>query len=130
MLLSFHGVQFMTSLMLGQIVRLRQVCNAQGVTLKLCDVEADLRTIFKTIQLHTLVQIGDDEQTVLASFESSDIGAAAHNALTTADDHRAAAALSVLVQLSAHAQVLVFTHHQRLARQAEELRGAVTVHRL
>ena len=55
----------------------------------------------------------------------------ADDILQTFDDGRAAAALRALVDLSAHVQVIVLTHHQHLARLAEGLApGCVAVQRL
>ncbi len=55
----------------------------------------------------------------------------ADDILQTFDDGRAAAALRALVALSAHVQVIVLTHHQHLARLAEDqVPGCVAVQRL
>ena len=55
----------------------------------------------------------------------------ADDILQTFDDDRAKAALRALVELSAHVQVIVLTHHQHIARLAESLApGCVNIQRL
>jgi len=91
MLLSFDGVLFMSSLMFGQLVLLKKVCDAKGVALELCDVGEELGLIFRTLQLDTLIDIGGDESSALASLQSGLARQAAKSPPDLAEDYRAAA---------------------------------------
>lgn len=91
MLLSFDGVLFMSSLMFGQLVLLKKVCDAKGVALRLCDVGGELGLIFTTLQLDTLIEIGGDESSALASLQSDSMGQVTTTPTDLAEDYRAAA---------------------------------------
>jgi len=91
MLISFDGVEFVTSSMLGQLVMVNRRCQGDDVILKICEVGTDLRTIFRIVRLDTLVEICGDEASALASFQSDDGPAFALDNLGSADDHREAA---------------------------------------
>ncbi len=90
-LVSFDGVLFMSSSMFGQLVLLKKVCDAKSIALRLCDVGDELRLVFRTLQLDTLIEIGGDESSALASLQSDVVGEIAKTPTDLAEDYRAAA---------------------------------------
>ena len=69
MLLSFRGVQLMSSPMLAQIIELNKRCKDANVKLKLCQASSELESVFKVMRLHKLVKCFPDEAAALASFK-------------------------------------------------------------
>jgi anti-anti-sigma factor len=69
MLVSFLGVDFVASSMLGQLVMLNKRCLSQNIALRICDVSPDLRMIFRIVRLDTLVAICGDEASALETFQ-------------------------------------------------------------
>lgn len=90
-LISFDGVSFMSSLMFGQLVLMKKVCDAKDIALRLCDVGDELGLIFRTLQLDTLIEIGGDESSTLASFQSDSSESAATIPSDSAESYRTAA---------------------------------------
>ncbi len=90
-LISFDGVLFMSSLMFGQLVLMKKVCDAKDVALRLCDVGDELGLIFRTLQLDTFIEIRDDESSALASFQSDSSAPAKTSPSDSAESYRAAA---------------------------------------
>jgi anti-anti-sigma factor len=91
MLVSFRGVDFVTSSMLGQLVMLNKRCMSHQIGLKICDVGPDLRTIFRIVRLDTLVDICGDEASALLAFRSGTAEASKLDDLYTASDYQSAA---------------------------------------
>jgi len=91
MLLSLDGVDFMNSMMFGQLVLLKKTCDAKGVALKLCNVGDELTLIFRTLQLDTLIGVADDESSALALLQVDLAGQATESPPAVADDYREAA---------------------------------------
>lgn len=91
MLVSFRGVEFVTSSMLGQLVMLNKRCQAHQIQLKICDVSPDLRAIFKIVRLDILIVICGDKDAALQDFRSGESGASKLEDLSTAADYQAAA---------------------------------------
>lgn len=90
MLVSFRGVDFVTSSMLGQLVMFNKRCLSQDIALKICEVGSDLRMIFRIVRLDTLVEICGDESSAMNAFHNGGCSASLE-ALDKADEHRAAA---------------------------------------
>jgi anti-anti-sigma regulatory factor len=91
MLISFRGVDFVTSSMLGQLVMLNKRCLSHQIGLKICDVGPDLRMIFRIVRLDTLVDICGDEASAVHAFREGVSGVSKLDDLTTAADYQAAA---------------------------------------
>ncbi len=91
MLVSFRGVEFVTSSMLGQLVMLNKRCLSHQIVLKICDVSPDLRTIFKIVRLDTLVAICGDRDSALQDFRSGESEVSKMEDLSSAADYQAAA---------------------------------------
>jgi anti-sigma B factor antagonist len=71
LLLNFAGVDYMSSAMIGQIMRLSKKCKADNVKLKLCSICAQVMEIFKITQLTKVLDIAADEATALAQFDGA-----------------------------------------------------------
>jgi len=69
MLLNFRGVSFMSSAMITKLVMLNKACKAQGVTLKFCEVSANVMEVFKITKLNKLFDIQKTEDKALESFD-------------------------------------------------------------
>ena len=90
MLVSFRGVDFVVSSMLGQLVMLNRHCQSHAAELRICDVGSDLRTIFRIVRLDALVRICGDEASALASFREG-VASSTSACLEKAEDFREAA---------------------------------------
>jgi anti-sigma B factor antagonist len=67
-LLSFHGVNYMSSAMLGRLVMFLKKCQQQDVQLKVCSIDADIAEIFKITKLNKMFDIYKNEQKALDAF--------------------------------------------------------------
>jgi hypothetical protein len=91
MLVSFRGVDFVTSSMLGQLVMLNKRCSSHQIGLKICDVGPDLRMIFRIVRLDTLVEVCGDEASALHAFRTGRPSMSKLDDLDTAADYQSAA---------------------------------------
>ena len=66
--LSFQGVIFMSSAMLGRLVTFHKVCKKAEVDLKLCSISADIMEVFKITRLDKLFDIQKDEDKAVKAF--------------------------------------------------------------
>jgi len=73
LLLNFAGVDFMSSAMLGQIVRLNKQCKNDNIKLKLCSICPQVLEVFTITKLDKLIEIAADEATALASFSGAPV---------------------------------------------------------
>jgi len=71
LLLNFAGVDFMSSAMLGQIVRLNKQCKNDNIKLKLCSICPQVLEVFTITKLDKLIDIAADEATALAAFSGA-----------------------------------------------------------
>jgi anti-sigma B factor antagonist len=54
---SFHGVQFMSSAMIGKLVLLNKKAKSRGVQLKFCDISPNVLEVFKITRLDKMFGI-------------------------------------------------------------------------
>lgn len=66
--LTFRGVSFMSSAMLGKLILFHKKCKAAGITLKVCNIAPDLMEVFKITRLDKLFDLHKDEKAALKSF--------------------------------------------------------------
>lgn len=71
LLLNFAGVDFMSSAMIGQIMRLSKKCKADGIKLKLCSICPQVMEIFKITKLNKVLDIEPDREKALAAFSGA-----------------------------------------------------------
>lgn len=71
LLLNFKGVEFMSSAMLGQIMRLSKKCKADNIKLKLCGICPQILEAFTITRLDKVLDIAPDEEAALAAFGGS-----------------------------------------------------------
>jgi anti-sigma B factor antagonist len=69
LLLDFRGVSFMSSAMLGTLVRFHKKCKEFKVRLKLCNIAPDIFTVFKITRLDKVFDIHDDASAAQAAFQ-------------------------------------------------------------
>ena len=69
MLVSFRGVDFMSSAMLGQLARLNKQAKIDKVNLKFCNISPDLMQVFKVMRL-SKITFATEEQ-ALKSFHKN-----------------------------------------------------------
>jgi anti-anti-sigma factor len=67
-LLDFRHVDFMSSAMLGTIVRMNKKCKEYKAKLKLCSIAPEILKVFKITKLDKLLDIESDEEAALAAF--------------------------------------------------------------
>ena len=66
--LTFRGVTFMSSAMLGKLIMFHKKCAKAGVKLKVCSISPDILEVFKITKLDKLFDLHKDEQQALKSF--------------------------------------------------------------
>jgi anti-sigma B factor antagonist len=68
-LLTFHGVSFMSSAMLGRLVQFLKKCKQQGAELKVCSIAPEIFEIFKITKLNKMFDVQKDEKKAMESFK-------------------------------------------------------------
>ena len=71
LLLNFRGVDYMSSAMLGQIMKLYKQCKADNIKLKLCSIVPQVLEVFTITKLDKLIDIASDEAAALAAFSGA-----------------------------------------------------------
>ena len=71
LLLNFSRVEFMSSSMIGQIMRLHKQCQQDKVKLKLCNISPKILEVFKIMRLDKILDIRADEDAALEAFGST-----------------------------------------------------------
>ena len=74
LLLDFSRVQFMSSSMIGQIVRLHKQCKKDKVKLKLSSISPDITEVFRITGLTKLLDIHKDAAGALDAFGPPALG--------------------------------------------------------
>ena len=69
LLVNFRYVKFMSSSMIGHVVRLHKSCKADKIDLKLCGIGPEILEVFKITNLTKLLSIYDDEEKALNAYE-------------------------------------------------------------
>ena len=67
-LLTFSGVSFMSSAMLGRLVLFLKKCKQQGADLKVCSISPEIFEVFKLTKLNKMFDVKKDEQKALDAF--------------------------------------------------------------
>ncbi|HEV3417770.1 MAG TPA: STAS domain-containing protein [Pirellulales bacterium] len=68
LLLNFDRVTFMSSAMIGQIMKLYKKAKADGIALKLCSIDPTIMEVFKITRLDKLLDIRKTEADAIAAF--------------------------------------------------------------
>jgi len=68
LVLNFHGVNFMSSAMIGKLVLLNNKCKKEEIALKLSDISAEIFQVFKIMKLNKIFDIQKDEEKAVQSF--------------------------------------------------------------
>lgn len=68
LLVSFQGVDFMSSAMLGKLVQLHKRCKADKIKLKFCSIANNPLDVFRITRLDKLFEIHPDVNAALAKF--------------------------------------------------------------
>lgn len=68
LLLDFSRVEFMSSAMIGEIVRLQKKCKQDKVRLKLCNISASILEVFKITGLTKVLEIYPDGVKAIEAF--------------------------------------------------------------
>ncbi len=66
-LLDFRCVRFMSSAMLGKLIRFHKKCKEFKVKLKMCSIAPEILEVFKMTRLNKVFEIYDDEEKARAS---------------------------------------------------------------
>lgn len=69
MLVSFQGVTFMSSSMIGRVVTLYKKCKGNKINLKFSNISHEIMEVFELMNLHKLLKIYNDEADAMAAFE-------------------------------------------------------------
>ena len=67
-LLSFRGVGFMSSAMLGKLVSFQKQCKKKSIPLKVCSITPEIMEVFKITKLNKLFDIVKDEKKAVDAF--------------------------------------------------------------
>jgi anti-sigma B factor antagonist len=68
LLLDFSRVGFMSSAMIGEIVRLHKQCQHDKIKLKLCSISPNIREVFQITGLNKLLEIYPDGAGAITAF--------------------------------------------------------------
>lgn len=68
LLIDFSSVDFISSMMIGLIVRLHSRCKREGISLKFCGVSSTILEAFKVTGLRKVLEIYPDEVQALEAF--------------------------------------------------------------
>lgn len=68
MLLDFNAVEYMSSAMLGKLIKLHKRCKNDKIKLKLCSIAKNPLDVFKITNLDKLFEIQKDVPTGVAAF--------------------------------------------------------------
>lgn len=68
LLLDFSRVEFMTSAMIGEIVKLHRQCKRDKIRLRLCSICPNIMEVFKITGLTKILEIHSDGIKALAAF--------------------------------------------------------------
>jgi anti-sigma B factor antagonist len=68
LLLDFSGVEYMSSLMIGQIMRVLRQCRQDQIGLKLCSITPEIRDVFKVTGLTKMLEICPSEAKAMEAF--------------------------------------------------------------
>ena len=74
LLLNFDRVQFMSSSMIGQILRLSKMCKKDKVKLKLCNICPNIMEVFNLMGLRKVLDIHDTEHDAIEAFGQRRLG--------------------------------------------------------
>ena len=74
LLLDFSRVGFMSSAMIGQIMRLHKQCKQDKVVLKLCNISSNIMEVFQITGLVKVLSIYPDEVKALEAFGPPSFG--------------------------------------------------------
>jgi anti-sigma B factor antagonist len=74
LLLDFSKVEFMTSGMIGEIVKLQKQCKQDKIRLKLCNICANIMEVFKITGLAKALEIYPDGMKALEAFGPPSVG--------------------------------------------------------
>lgn len=74
LLLDFSKVEFMTSAMIGEIVKLQKQCKQDKIRLKLCNICANIMEVFKITGLAKALDIYPDGTKALEAFGPPSVG--------------------------------------------------------
>lgn len=62
MVIDLSRVKFMTSSMIGELVKLRKKCDRRKVKLRLCGLSGDLEEIFRIAKMHKFFEIYPNQE--------------------------------------------------------------------
>ncbi len=79
LLVDLSGVNFMSSLMIGKLVLLKNRCKAKGIELKFCQLSEALQEVFRILHLNQLIDVYRAEGDAMQAFGLS--ASAADNAM-------------------------------------------------
>lgn len=68
LLLNFGRVEFMSSAMIGQILKLSKLCQNDKIKLKLCAISPNIMEVFKLMNLHKVLDLCGSEADALEAF--------------------------------------------------------------
>jgi anti-anti-sigma factor len=70
LLVDLSGVNFMSSLMIGKLVLLKNRCKARGIELKFCQLSDSLQEVFQLLHLFKLIDVYPTESDAVQAFGS------------------------------------------------------------
>jgi len=70
-LISFEGVDYLSSAVLGKLIALHKRVAMNNGRLKLCGIKASIREVFEITKLDKVFDIYDDEDAAMAAFRAS-----------------------------------------------------------
>lgn len=67
-ILTFNGVSFMSSSMLGRLVMFLKLCKKEDIQLKVCNISPEIFEVFKITKLNKMFDVHPDEKKAMESF--------------------------------------------------------------
>ena len=70
LVIDFSNIEFVSSAVLGRLVKVRKIIKSKDGKLALCSMKKDLKQVFKVTKLDRVLKIYDDRDKAIKSFKS------------------------------------------------------------
>ena len=69
MLLDFEGLSFMSSAMIGALLRFQKKCDGESIKVKFCNISDDIKDVFHTMKLNKVFSIHKTREQAVKSYD-------------------------------------------------------------
>ena len=68
LLVDFEGLSFMSSAMIGTLLRFQKKCDGESINVKFCNIGSDIEEVFKTMKLKKVFSIHKTKEAAIKSY--------------------------------------------------------------